>query len=488
MTLRVRLLRTSLLVALPLAIVLFLIDDKLRFADMSDRLDQFTRAELASGAQDRCLDNDGVFDPGGPRPPRPPSPREDFGPGASARPGPPGPPGPLGPRGQPGGPGPEGRPYELASFSADFSPARVSLPPLSAALRAALGGSDQATVPYSDETGRGIERGVWLDRRATTCAILVVRMRERPGARRDQIAALALITLSSIVAAWIAAGPVLSRLRKLAAAVHASADTKYATPVPASGGDEVAALARAFNEAGARVRSQFLELQTREDSLRMFVANTAHDIGVPLTVLQGHLATIQSTESPASHDTVRAAINEVHYLGSLIRNLNAATRLDAADTPIERHPVDLNALVERVAARHRMIAAASKIELNFAVPESPVVVSTEVTLLEQALSNLVDNAIRYGRPAGHVAIVLDARDAGFKLKVIDDGPGVSEADLPRLTARRFRSTEARTRRDDGQGLGLAIAVEALERLGYSLKFSRPADGGLAAEIKPAATD
>lgn len=470
MTLRVRLLATSLLVALPLAFVLFIIDDKLRFADMSDRLDQFTRAEIASGAQDRCLSNDGVFDPGPPRPQRPPRPprENDFGP----------PPPP--PEGRRGGPGPEGRPYELASFSSDFSPARVSLPAISDGLRAALTNADAATIAYNDATGRGIERGVWLDHRASTCAILVVRMRERPGARRDQLAALALITLSSIVAAWIAAGPVISRLRKLAAGVHVSADTKYETPVPATGGDEVAALATAFNDAGGRVRTYLMELQTREDTLRKFVANTAHDIGVPLTVLQGHLASIESNISVESRETVRAAINEVHYLGSLIRNLNAATRLDAADVPLERYPVDLNALVERVAARHRMIAASSEIELNFAVPETPVIVSTEVTLLEQALSNLVDNAIRYGRRGGHVAIVLDS---GFFLRVVDDGPGVAVDDLPRLSTRRFRSAEARTRRDDGQGLGLAIAVEALERLGYTLTFSRPAEGGLAAEIR-----
>lgn len=468
MTLRVRLLVTSLLVALPLAFVLFVIDDKLRFADMSDRLDQFTRAEMASGVQDRCLSNEGVFDQGPPRPPRPPR-EPGFGP----------PPPP--PEGRRGGPGPEGRPYELSSFSADFSPARVSLSPISDGLRAALANADVATIAYNNASGKGIERGVWLDRHATSCAILVVRMRERPGARRDQMAALALITLSSIVAAWIAAGPVISRLRKLAAAVHVSADTKYETPVPATGGDEVAALATAFNEAGGRVRKYLMELQAREDALRKFVANTAHDIGVPLTVLQGHLASLD----PNSPST-RAAINEVHYLGSLIRNLNAATRLDAADVPLERHPVDLNALVERVAARHRMIATSSDIELNFAVPEKPVIVSAEVTLFEQALSNLVDNAIRYGRARGHVAIVLDsgfALDSGFCLRVVDDGPGVRDEDLARLTARRFRSEEARTRRQDGQGLGLAIAVEALERLGYTLTFSRPAEGGLAAEIR-----
>lgn len=477
MTLRPRLLLTSLLVALPLALVLFVIDDKLRFADMADRLDQFTRAEMASGAQDRCLSSDGVFESG--RAPGPP--RDGFGPP------------PLPPRdevsaegrgdGRRAGPGPERRPYELSSFSAEFSAARVSLPPISDGLRTALTTADSATIPYNDAGGRGVERGIWLDRHASTCAILVVRMRERAGARRDQLAALALITLSSIVAAWIAAGPVISRLRGLAAAVHVSADTQYETRVPATGGDEVAALAAAFNAAGARVRGQFVELHAREESLRTFVANTAHDIGVPLTVLQGHLASINSA-NPGANATVRAAINEVHYLGSLIRNLHAATRLDAAGVPLERHSVDLNALVERVAARHRMIAASSEIELNFAVPETPVVVSADVTLFEQALSNLVDNAIRYGRSGGHVAIVLDA---GFVLRVVDDGPGVPDEDLARLTARRFRSAEARTRRPDGQGLGLAIAVEALERLGCSLTFSRPAGGGLAAEIRAGVT-
>lgn len=462
MTLRTRLLATSLLVALPLAFVLFLIDDRLRVNDMTERLDQFTRTELAAGLRERCLATDGVLDSIPARPRQQPPPRGNR-------------------REPPPRPANGGRPYELSSFGADFSPARVSLPDMDATLRAALETADAATVSYRDGDQRGLERGMWIDRTAATCAILVVRMRDRPEARRDQLAALALVTLSSIVAAWIAAGPVISRLRKLAAAVHVSADTKYEVPVPATGGDEVAALADAFNDAGARVRSQFVELQRREDALRRFVSNTAHDIGVPLTVIQGHLATL-----PPS-DSVRAAVDEVHYLGSLIRNLNAATRLDAAEQHIERHPVDLNALVERVVARHRMVAASAGVELNYAVPESAVVVDTESTLLEQIVSNLVDNAIRYNRRGGHVAIVLDTHakpDAGFTLTVTDDGPGVSDADLARMTEPRFRSADARTRRPDGQGLGLSIAAEAARRLQLTLTFSRPESGGLTARIAP----
>ena len=103
-------------------------------------------------------------------------------------------------------------------------------------------------------------------------------------------------------------------------------------------------------------------------------------------------------------------------------------------------------------------------------------------LLEQALGNLVDNAVRYNHTGGHVAVVLDAHGAGFTITVTDDGPGVTETALAQLTERWFRADDARTRRPDGQGLGLAIAAESLKRLGFTLKFSRPDEGGLTATI------
>jgi signal transduction histidine kinase len=337
------------------------------------------------------------------------------------------------------------------------------VPDLDPAIRAGLATGDFMGAPWSSADGRGYQLGLWMDRTDTgRCAVLLLRMPPRPGEFRERVSAIALIVISVIVATWLAAGPVLRRLRKLATDVHRSADTRYDTPVVVEGQDEVADLAQAFNDAGARVRQHLVDLQRREEHLRQFVANTAHDVGVPLTVLQGHLSELDTCkeevrsnksevevgsdkdEGGSAGAHVRAAIGEAHYLGSLIRNLNAATRLDAVDMPLVRHDVDLNALVERLAARYRVVARARGVELNEAVPETPVIVSAEVTLLEQALGNLVDNAVRHNRPGGHVAIVLDARHGGFSLTVTDDGPGVAEADLARLTE---RGHDGRTDRD-----------------------------------------
>jgi two-component system, OmpR family, sensor histidine kinase BaeS len=319
------------------------------------------------------------------------------------------------------------------------------------------------------------------------CAFLLARIPPRPAEIRDQAQALLLVLVSVLAAAWIAAGPLVGRLRRLAGAVRQSAASHYETPVPAEGGDEVAALASAFNEAGREVRAHLVEVQAREESLRSFVANTTHDVAIPLSVLLGHLSDLdRALTDPAQRDAVRGAVKEAHYMASLLRNLGAATRLDEGGGPLVLSPVDLSSLVEQVVARHRPMARASGVDLNAAVPDSPITLMSDHTLLEQALGNLVDNAIRYNRAGGHVAVLADRRGDDFVLSVEDDGPGVGGEDLARLTTRWFRGSDARTRQPGGKGLGLAIAHESLSRLGLALEFQQRAGGGLRAEVRGAA--
>ena len=204
----------------------------------------------------------------------------------------------------------------------------------------------------------------------------------------------------------------------------------------------------------------------------------------PLSVLQGHLADLDriTGEGAAARDHVRAAIREAHYMGSLLRNLEAAATLDEPGAPQVSVRTDLGDLVTRVVARHQPIARASDVELNVAIPDARVEVETDPVLFERALSNLVDNAIRYNHPGGHVAVVLEGVGAGFRVSVADDGPGVPPEELSQLTERWFRGSTARTRRPDGKGLGLAIANESVARLGLTLTFHAPVDGGLRADM------
>jgi hypothetical protein len=102
----------------------------------------------------------------------------------------------------------------------------------------------------------------------------------------------------------------------------------------------------------------------------------------------------------------------------------------------------------------------------------------DVTLLEQAVSNLVYNAVRYNRAGGHVAVTLDLTAGGFELRVIDDGPGLSDDDLGRLVERGFRGDAARGRSTGGHGLGLHITHTVARLHGFALAFDNRAEGGL----------
>ncbi|MSO48631.1 MAG: HAMP domain-containing histidine kinase [Acidobacteria bacterium] len=450
MSLRTRLLLTTLAVAVPLTVALFFVAERWRHADKEDSIDRFLSTELSSGIIGRC---------------------ETEGGGRGGRGG--------GPRGA--GPGP----IELIPYTRTYELARRGPgPAFPDALKEAVMSSGRAVGVFSHEQGRGLQVAVRISDTTGPCDILLARMRPRPGESRDLLIGLASILLIVVAAIWFAVGPTIARIHRLAQHVRSSAASHYGVPVPDTGQDEVGALARAFNEAGIEVRTHLTDVEAREATLREFVANTAHDVATPLTVLQSHLASLEGAPLPPAHAIeVNGAIREAHYMASRLRNLTTASRLEGG-VPIERVRTDLNGVIERVVARLTPLARAAGVEVNFAVPEGGVVVEADPTLVEQAISNLVDNGIRYNTPGGHVAVVLDrtGTEGGSWLAVEDDGLGVKPEELPHLATRRFRGDDARSRRPDGQGIGLAIVAEAIARSGWTLRFRANTPSGLTAEV------
>jgi len=317
------------------------------------------------------------------------------------------------------------------------------------------------------------------------CALVLARrpFPETLGSDEILLPGAAALCLGLLLATLLATAPIVRRIRRLTQAVSDSAQSRYERPVGNGGRDEISQLARAFDEAGRSVRAHVDTIEARERTLREFVANTTHDVMLPLTVLQGHLAALRGAAEqgrPADGDAIRAAAEEAHYLGSILQNLAAVAKLEADDVHLALHPVDLSALVERVIQRHLPIARSAGTTLERATPPGPVWALGDVTLLEQAVSNVVHNALRHGRAGGHVAVVLEAPrgESRFRIRVVDDGPGIPEAEIPRLLERRERGVEARTRAPDGLGLGLSIAREVMHRHGFALGLSRSEAGGL----------
>ena len=276
--------------------------------------------------------------------------------------------------------------------------------------------------------------------------------------------ALLLASLAGYALAAAALRPVEAMRRR---AAEISADTAGSRlPVPASD-DEVARLARTLNEMLAR-------LEAGLERERRFVADASHELRTPLSSLRAELEL--ALRRPRSREELRGAIasaaDETERLARLADDLLVLARADEGELRLHVEPVGARGLLERVARRFsgRAAAAGRSLAVDAA---GDLAVAGDPHRLEQALGNLVDNALRHG--AGVVRLDAAAADGSVALRVSDDGTGFPADYLPRAFERFSRADGARP--GGGAGLGLAI-VEAIGRAhGGSATAANRDDGG-----------
>ncbi len=379
---------------------------------------------------------------------------------------------------------------EFFAYGSDFQSQNSNAPVLAAELITGLqAGATVVNQVQSEAAQEALEvvvRMEWSDDPDSPCAFVLARQLGplNPGMDQELLLGGLLLIAVMLMTLTLSAGTVVARARRLTRGVQEAAISHYSEPILVEGHDEISELAVAFNAAGGHCRAHMDLLEQRERSLREFVEGTTHDVMLPLTVLQGYLAGLAQNASIDQADVIRSAMEEAQYTTSLIKNLSTAATLEAEGVAIRQDAVDCVDLCERVIARHLPVAHAKGVDLEAVLPGEPVRVLGDMTLLEQALGNLVHNAVRYVDAPGRVALTLSVQSPGFVLSVLDDGPGIPEAELKHLTERRWRADSARTRHPAGGGLGLSIANEIILRHGMQLTLGRaPEFGGLAASIR-----
>jgi two-component system sensor histidine kinase MprB len=271
------------------------------------------------------------------------------------------------------------------------------------------------------------------------------------------------IALAAVVGLLVARAG-LRPVERLTEAAEYIARTEDLTPIPVTGDDELARLTSAFN-------AMLLALDTSRSQQRQLVADAGHELRTPLTSLRTNLdllaqssaggpvdggVRIDAAEEQAMLSDLRAQVEE---LGVLIGDLVELSRDDGQPFRGQsgRHveQVDLADVVDRSVERVRRRAPG----LTFDVRTSGWELSGEPASLERAVTNLLDNAAKWSPAGGTVAVRL----AGGTLTVADEGPGIAEADLPRVFERFYRSADARSM--PGSGLGLAIVAQTIARHG-----------------------
>jgi signal transduction histidine kinase len=294
-------------------------------------------------------------------------------------------------------------------------------------------------------------------------------------------------SLAAVLGIGAVVRPLATRIGRLKRAAESVGDAgRYASSEPGSD-DDLGDLSASLDRAHARICDDAHRLEQRQADLRRYLDDVTHDLRTPISSLQ--LTLEQASDAArdfAQRELLHGALKDVVYLGALAANLRLASQLREGWSPTAATtPVNLRDAVERVAARARILARRGGIDLDVAVPDKPILAKCDPVAAEQAIGNVVDNAVAYGNRGGHIAIVLEREDARFVVRVEDDGPGVRASDLPRLGERTFRSDEARQRDPRGSGLGLAITAEVCERCGWALTFDPASPSGLRVTLRGA---
>lgn len=280
---------------------------------------------------------------------------------------------------------------------------------------------------------------------------------------------LGLTLLGTGLAALLIFRPAHARLRQLETAARRFGAGDTSSRAPEEGGDEITAVARAFNQMAGDLAVRADALRAADQSRRQLLADVSHELRTPLTAIRGYLETLAMSEldldAAKRARYMSVALEETDRLERIVGDLLDLARLDAGALPLNVTEVSVSEVFRRVADRHEKDALAKGIALRTEVGPGADVLRGDAGRLEQALQNLAANALRHVDAGGSIEIRSVRAESETVITVRDSGEGIAPEHLDRVFDRFYKGDHARGGEGRGSGLGLSIVKAIVERHG-----------------------
>lgn len=293
---------------------------------------------------------------------------------------------------------------------------------------------------------------------------------------------IGMVALLCLVAGLAAFAWITRPLRRLTATVSGFDIEGEPAALPsarseiAGANDEIALLDTAFRQLIARLSAQWRQLTRQDQERRELIANISHDLRTPLSSLHGYLETLLLKDATLSAADRRRylgiALDQSSKVGGLARSLFELVRLEQGLVRLEPETFALTDLVQDIFQKFELAAEAKKIKLRATFAASVPAVRADLGLIERALTNLFDNALRHSPIGGEVDIALAATDHVVEVTITDQGPGIPAELREGLFERPFNIHGARR---EG-GLGLRIVYRILQLHDSELRLLDTAQG------------
>ncbi len=265
-----------------------------------------------------------------------------------------------------------------------------------------------------------------------------------------------LAVLAGALAGYVISGRALAPLARMTDRARAISAEHLSERLPIENTtDELGQLAAVFNNTFARLEASF-------EQLKQFTADASHELRTPLTAIRsvGEVGLRQVRDPQAYQEIIGSMLEEADRLTRVVETLLTLSRWESGRGPLHLEEVDLRTLAQDVAGQLSVLAEDRGIHIEVVLPR-PLVVTTDAVMARQAVTNVLDNAIKFTAVDGRVRIssATDARE--HRLIIDDEGPGIPVDQRQRVLERFYRVDQGRDRDTGGTGLGLAIVHRAL---------------------------
>jgi signal transduction histidine kinase len=375
-----------------------------------------------------------------------------------------------------------GSPQAAFLVMRDGRVAGTSDQPLSPEIRrqseAALAGVVPTASPGARPTGPVVNAPIQVDGRLIGLVILppppqrgvfseLTRLLSLPGT--------SVLVLAAAAAALVIFTPARRRLRSLEIAAERLGTGDLAARAPDQGHDEVARVSAAFNRMAAELSARTEALRASDELRRQMVADVSHELKTPLTAVVGYLDTLSMEEVTLDAGTraryLATARHETTRLRRIVTDLLDLAKDENDVGTLNVRLFDLERLFDHVVRRHEHEAARRGVRLLTNVSGGADQLAADPDRIEQAIDNLVVNALRHTSAGGTIELRATSTPTGQRLSVIDSGEGIPPEHLAKIFERFYKVDSARTSGAAGSGIGLSIVKAIVTRHGGTITVS-----------------
>jgi two-component system sensor histidine kinase BaeS len=276
-----------------------------------------------------------------------------------------------------------------------------------------------------------------------------------------------LLMVAAVVVALVVFNPARRRLSALEHAAQRLGDGDLTARAPQAGGDEIARVAAAFNRMAGELEARDSALRTSDALRRQMMADVSHELKTPLTAMRGYIETLRMPELAldAEHREryFETIDRETRRLERIVKDLLDLARYEHGGVMLQQRLFDIQRLFENVAGRHERAAHTKGVSFGIHVDPVAGQVAADPDRIEQAIENLVGNALRHTPAGGMITLTATHVDGTAILSVSDSGDGIAPEHLPHVFERFYKVDAARSAESTGSGLGLSITKAIVER-------------------------